>query len=72
MNKFADISEEEFSKMYLGLNAKIPSDIETISFDPALAPDSVDWRTKGVVTKVKDQGQCGSCWAFGTVAAIEG
>ncbi len=56
MNKFTDLSEEEFKKSYLGLNPKLPSNIEKISFDPALAPDSVDWRTKGAVTKVKDQG----------------
>jgi len=71
LNKFSDLTKEEFKTKYTGLKiSKAPRNIVTldISNDP---PASIDWRTKGIVNKVKDQGQCGSCWAFSAVAATE-
>ncbi|XP_010999738.1 PREDICTED: low-temperature-induced cysteine proteinase-like [Populus euphratica] len=79
LNKFADLSNEEFKELYL---SKVKKPINKRRFDAedrsrrnlqsCDAPSSLDWRKKGVVTAVKDQGDCGSCWSFSTTGAIEG
>ncbi|OAY34431.1 vignain [Manihot esculenta] len=78
LNKFADMTNHEFMKHYGG--SKVShyrllhgSRQQTgFSHENTDVPPSIDWRKKGAVTGIKNQGLCGSCWAFSSVAAVEG
>jgi C1A family cysteine protease len=73
-NQFSDLLGEEFKARYTGglnmRNARTKN-VKIVPANAAPPPNAVDWRAAGKVSDVKDQGQCGSCWAFSTTGSVE-
>jgi C1A family cysteine protease len=72
VNQFSDLTREEFSAIYLGYNWNPNRERHVQLLDERNVPTTVDWRTNGAVTAIKNQGQCGACWSFSTTGALEG
>jgi len=77
VNSFADLTADEFATTHYGIAkpdemwGSLPN-LGKHTYNGEELAASVDWTTKGAVTGVKNQGQCGSCWAFSTTGSLEG
>jgi len=73
INQFADLTASEFKyRQFCYQNSRVKNYENINNINNYDIPTDIDWVEKGAVTAVKDQQQCGSCWAFSTTGSVEG